>query len=125
MKSQVLGNTLLTLGCNETTAVAIVNIWTTESAALIHKLRHRLLGTPQILTNSAWQILLTMGNGSTSSSSVPTASLELTLSTNPDNSIPSTIENTNRNLTLDFTNNQLLTFLENMDTIQSQLDSLS
>jgi hypothetical protein len=135
MKSQVLGNTLLTLGFNETAAVSIVNVWTAESANLIHKVRHRLLGSPQILTNSTWQLLLTMGNDSTSSTSVPAATVDLTLSTNTDtlsslssgtdNNGTATVRSNVRNVTIDFTNEQLLNLLDNLDTIQSQLDSLS
>ncbi len=67
LKSAALGQALLQAGLTEAAAVAVVGAWTAESAALIGRLRSRLLGGGQdgeVLLGTSWRLTLGMGDTS-------------------------------------------------------------
>ncbi len=139
LKSAAFGAGLLAGGLTQAAAVAVVNAWTAESAALIHRLRGRPLGAPDVLLGSSWRLTLGMGDTGAAGGAggaAPAASVDLVLGA-PDAGgggagagaapgggqvVPGV---PTRVVTLDFTRKGLVDFLSKLDVIQGQLDALS
>jgi len=123
LKSAALGQALLAAGLSEAAAVAVVGVWTANSAAMLARLRARAHGAPQQLLGSGWRVGLPLGRAGLGGAAAQAAHREagatLELLLGPADAPPV------RSLTLEFDRPALLGLLERLDAVQAQLDSLS
>jgi hypothetical protein len=121
LKSAALGQSLLALGVGEAQAVAVVGVWTAESAALIGRLRAKVLGAPQVLRGSSWRLTLGMGDVGATATGEAAAAVDLLVGSEGAGGAGGT----EKAITLGFSKGELLDFLGKLDLVQQQLDSLS
>ena len=126
LKSAALGQALLAAGLSEAAAVAVVGVWTANSAAMLARLRARAHGAPQQLHGSSWRVGLALGRsglagaaGAAAQAAHREAGATLELLLGPADAPPA------RSLTLEFDRPALLGLLEKLDAVQAQLDSIS
>ncbi|KAK2152900.1 hypothetical protein LSH36_315g03082 [Paralvinella palmiformis] len=114
-KPAVLQSQLEQLGLTEDKVSAIVTTWQNGAKEVLERLRHRML-SPKQLDSVKWKLSLVMGSSTKAKTKLPVATLELGMKN----------ENTdNDNLQMEFTHEELYKFYDQLETIQSQIDSLS
>jgi hypothetical protein len=120
LKTAAFGEALLAAGLNEATAVAFATAWTAGSAAAIGRLRSRPFGAPLILSASSFRVALGIGSSAETDVRETSAVLDLALSRSAD--VSTKVDDV---VSVEFNRAQLLGFLEKLDAIQAQVDSLS
>ena len=119
-KTAAFGEALLAAGLGETTAVAFANAWTAGSAAAIGRLRARPFGAPLVLAASTFRVALGVGSSAETDVRKTSAVLDLALAGSAE--VGADVEDV---VSLEFNRTELLGFLERLDAIQAQVDSLS
>eukprot|EP00794_Sanderia_malayensis_P009870 gene9870-10880_t len=93
-----------------------LSIWSENGPSVIAKLRKRSLA-PKQLDSLNWRLNLQMSQSNRSKMKMPTAFFELGLK--------SSDQKDDENLRMEFTHDELYTFFQQMETIQSQLDAMT
>jgi hypothetical protein len=121
LKTAAFGEALLGAGVSEAAAVAFGNAWTAGSAAAVGRLRARPFGAPLVLAASSFRVALGVGSSAATDVRDTTAVLDLALARAGAGADAPAQEV----VSLELGRAELAGFLEKLDAIQSQLDSLS
>ncbi|CAL1546731.1 unnamed protein product [Lymnaea stagnalis] len=115
-KPLALSSQLKELEIDDDKVNTIVEAWTNGARDLVQKLRERTVH-PHQLEDISWRINLQLAQSSQSKMKVPNALFQL--------GIRHEDTGTTENVRLEFTHEELYQFYNQLETIQSQLDSLS
>lgn len=113
-KPAVLGQQLKEVGLDEDKVTVFIQGWTTYGKGVVEKLRSRTF-YPKQLEKVNWQMGLQMAQAASTKMKVPNALFELVVRNK---------EQTD-NILLDFTHEELYKFYQQLELVQTQLDSLS
>ena len=102
--------------------MCIGNAWTSASAAAVNRLRSRALGAPLVLSSFSHRLSLGLGATGMTAGRESTAVLDLALSRANAKKDGSSVEEV---ISVELDRAALAGFLERLDAIQQQLDSLS
>jgi hypothetical protein len=113
-KPAVLGQQLQKIGLEEDKIEVFVGAWSTQGKAVVEKLQSRTF-YPKQLEEVKWRLNLQLAQSTRTKMKLPNALFELSV----------TDGEKKDKVRLEFTHEELYKFYEKLETIQSQLDSLS
>ena len=122
MKTATFGQALLQIGLSEALAVAFGNVWTASSAATVNRLRSKPFGAPLMLSGTSHRLSLGLGSSAATRLNEATVVLDLALVRTSSASASHSVEEV---LSLELDRAALAGLQEQLDAVQSQLDSLS
>ncbi|XP_013414424.1 COMM domain-containing protein 10 [Lingula anatina] len=115
-KPAVLQQQLQQIGLEDEKVEAVVQMWTNMARGVVDKLRKRTIA-PKQLEDVNWRLNLQMAQANKAKMKLPTAMFEL--------GIKDENSDTKEKTRLEFTHDELYAFYNQLETIQSQVDSLS
>ncbi|XP_068694296.1 COMM domain-containing protein 10-like [Montipora foliosa] len=114
-KPQVLEQQLQNIELADEKIQALVELWTSNGKPVVEKLKQRSLA-PKQLQAVNWRLNLQMAQSNMAKMKLPNALFELRVSSGS--------QGVKDNIYLEFTHEELYSFYNQLETIQSQLDSL-
>lgn len=134
MSPEKLVEPLVSAGLEEEHAAVFQSVWAQCGKDYVAKMRERTLGGPTLLKQSTWRLQVKVGQETSQKEKVPTAIFDFHLGSDhcPTNGggIGSIGGNNGGNgngdetVSLEFTKADLYKFFDNLEEIQSQLDTL-
>jgi len=115
-KGQVLKQQLQNIELADEKVQALVDLWTSNGKSVVEKLKQRSLA-PKQLEAVNWRLNLQMAQSNMTKMKLPNAMFELSLASGS--------QGVKEQVHLEFTHEELYAFYNQLETIQSQLDSLS
>lgn len=115
-KSQILKQQLQNIELAQEKIEALVELWSANGKSVVEKLKQRSLA-PKQLQAVNWRLNLQMAQKNTAKMKLPNALFELNLASGS--------QGVKEKIHLEFTHEELYSFYNQLETIQSQLDSLS
>ncbi|XP_031564732.1 COMM domain-containing protein 10-like isoform X1 [Actinia tenebrosa] len=112
-KPAVLQQQLQNIGLNDDKVSSIVELWSANSKSVVRKLKQRSLA-PRQLEAMNWRLNLQMAQASKAKLKLPNALFEFHLSSGEEK----------EKIHIEFSHEELYAFYNQLETIQSQLDSL-
>ncbi|XP_015910527.1 COMM domain-containing protein 10 [Parasteatoda tepidariorum] len=112
-KPAVLSQNLQQIDLNEEKISTIVQTWVTHAKNVVEKLKQKSIA-PKQLSDVNWELRLQMANSSMSKLKVPIGLMELTLASNEGS----------EKLQMEFSHDELYSFYNQLEVIQTQLDAL-
>jgi len=96
-------------------------VWSSESAALLARLRARPLGAPLVLTGTSWTLALGLGSSADTAVKTSTDVLDFALAA----ARPSGVTAAAAHFSAQFSRAELLALFDKLDRVQQQIDELS
>lgn len=115
-KPQLLKQQLQNIELEDGKVQALVDLWTANGKSVVEKLKQRCLA-PKQLQAVNWRLNLQMAQSHMTKMKLPNVMFDLNLSSGS--------QGDTEQLHLEFTHDELYAFYNQLETIQSQLDSLS
>ncbi|GMI51550.1 hypothetical protein ScalyP_jg3143 [Parmales sp. scaly parma] len=121
-KPPALKAKIITGGVDEKHGEAFMTAWAEEAGGVVNRLKEHAMGGPTVLNGTEWGLSVNVAQSNLARTQDAVARFELTLDKpNADNNN----SNNEETLGLEFSHSELYDFFCKLETIQSQLDSVS